>query len=531
MPSEHGPPPPTTTTTTVATTTTAKKKSYGKQKTYGKAVRSHLGGWFGRSLWTDLEKETAAQKGDGLKKEEDEEQEDKKMAGVEETKGKEKEGGKEEAAPKKQTATTAASRNSGRPAVLQKINVVVATDEDEREQDRNIDSVVGRLGILSISDQASSVPAAAAERRASVVVSESSASSVRGGSDKENEATSAYNTPANTPRKPIVFAAAAAASRTLQDVSSPRGVLTERDPVKESPPRRRGLRKKVSALSTISATTTTMATTASATPSPLKCELSSKGLATEEGKEEAEEEENNHDHDHDHHGDHDDHDDHEEEEEGGGGAVVTEDSIRVWEDDTRDSVGRGRSFAVVIDKRVPTPPEAKEGGVEEEVRRQERSPVPETPQPESSAAVENLGRARSQPRRSADMPESLELPPSAVHDWSKAFSGPSETTQLLQLCSEPKIVDFAAHIEALLRESTVRKLGEASYSEVFLQQSDAGPPSGTVLKVIPFGKEDQCEVQSIVQEVRITKAMAEIEGFIGFRGYEFPVDSSGAVPC
>ena len=132
------------------------------------------------------------------------------------------------------------------------------------------------------------------------------------------------------------------------------------------------------------------------------------------------------------------------------------------------------------------------------------------------------------------MPESLEFLPSAFDDsddWSKAFPGPSETTQLLQLCSEPKIVDFAAHINALLKGSTVRKLGEASYSEVFLQQSDAGPLSSTVLKVIPFGKRDQCEVQSIVQEVRITKAMAEIEGFIGFSGYEFPVDSSGAVSC
>jgi hypothetical protein len=91
--------------------------------------------------------------------------------------------------------------------------------------------------------------------------------------------------------------------------------------------------------------------------------------------------------------------------------------------------------------------------------------------------------------------------------------------QLLQLCDKHEVVDFTTHINSLLKDSTIRKLGEASYSEVFL----VTPPkssSTTVLKVIPFGKEDQCEVKSILQEVRITKAMAEtgIDGFIGFRG-------------
>ncbi|KAI5779737.1 hypothetical protein EDC01DRAFT_620976, partial [Geopyxis carbonaria] len=63
----------------------------------------------------------------------------------------------------------------------------------------------------------------------------------------------------------------------------------------------------------------------------------------------------------------------------------------------------------------------------------------------------------------------------------------------------------------------IRKLGEASYSEVFLQ-SPVGSNDTIVWKVIPFGKEEQCEIESIIQEIRITKIMSEIEGFIGFRG-------------
>jgi len=96
-------------------------------------------------------------------------------------------------------------------------------------------------------------------------------------------------------------------------------------------------------------------------------------------------------------------------------------------------------------------------------------------------------------------------------------SNTSEAYQLIQLSSEQKIVNFATYIHSILKNCSIQKLGEASYSEVFLQLG-SDPKNATVLKVIPFGAEDQCEVKSIVQEVRITKTMATIEGFIGFRG-------------
>lgn len=93
---------------------------------------------------------------------------------------------------------------------------------------------------------------------------------------------------------------------------------------------------------------------------------------------------------------------------------------------------------------------------------------------------------------------------------------------LLSLCTISKVLNFAEHIDTLLLQSTIRKLGEASYSEVFLQSHQSHLPAATalptVLKIIPFGGLDQCMLSSIIQEVSITKSMATIDGFIGFCG-------------
>ena len=96
-------------------------------------------------------------------------------------------------------------------------------------------------------------------------------------------------------------------------------------------------------------------------------------------------------------------------------------------------------------------------------------------------------------------------------------AGSLSAEQLLRLCTNPSVLDFEEYINSLSETSSIRKLGEASYSEVFLQLIP-GSLSTTVLKIIPFGGPDQCELESIIQEVRITKAMGDIEGFIGFRG-------------
>jgi hypothetical protein len=98
-----------------------------------------------------------------------------------------------------------------------------------------------------------------------------------------------------------------------------------------------------------------------------------------------------------------------------------------------------------------------------------------------------------------------------------ASSDLSPTETLLSLCTEKRILDFTQHIDSLLHKGSIRKLGEASYSEVFLSSSG---DNSTVLKIIPFNKSpdqvDQCAPSAIVQELRITLAMAPIKGYIAF---------------
>jgi Haspin like kinase domain len=93
---------------------------------------------------------------------------------------------------------------------------------------------------------------------------------------------------------------------------------------------------------------------------------------------------------------------------------------------------------------------------------------------------------------------------------------------LLEFCSVNEVVDFVEHIQGLLESATISKLGEASYSEVFtLTHSDG---TTTVLKVIPFNGTDENDpsmsnLQDLLQEIRISTAMAKVEGFADFQGY------------
>src|SRR5690606_12417339 len=93
----------------------------------------------------------------------------------------------------------------------------------------------------------------------------------------------------------------------------------------------------------------------------------------------------------------------------------------------------------------------------------------------------------------------------------------SQLEELLEICTEHDVVDFTQYIKGLTRRSRITKLGEASYSEVFLQ-SFSNLNKTNVLKIIPFGEKDQCFISQILQEVRITRTMAQFPGFIGFEG-------------
>jgi len=89
---------------------------------------------------------------------------------------------------------------------------------------------------------------------------------------------------------------------------------------------------------------------------------------------------------------------------------------------------------------------------------------------------------------------------------------------LLGLCEQQDARVFSAHVSKLLdRSYHFRKIGEASYSEVF-EQYQPGLKGSTVLKIIPFGGEEDCAIKDIIQELKITKTLSGLEGFIGFRG-------------
>lgn len=89
---------------------------------------------------------------------------------------------------------------------------------------------------------------------------------------------------------------------------------------------------------------------------------------------------------------------------------------------------------------------------------------------------------------------------------------------LLKLCDQLRPTSFAAFIEDLTVRSSLLKLGEASYSEVFLETCKSRAEQ-TVLKIIPFGPAAaQIPVRDIVQELRISKTMSRTAGFVGFKG-------------
>jgi serine/threonine-protein kinase haspin len=87
----------------------------------------------------------------------------------------------------------------------------------------------------------------------------------------------------------------------------------------------------------------------------------------------------------------------------------------------------------------------------------------------------------------------------------------AEHARLFQLCDQYAPLAFDEYIRTLVETATITKLGEASYSEVFLAHSD----EQQVLKVIPFGDEaGEVPINDIIQELRITHTMSDCRGFV-----------------
>ncbi|KAG4303268.1 hypothetical protein PCK1_000606 [Pneumocystis canis] len=109
------------------------------------------------------------------------------------------------------------------------------------------------------------------------------------------------------------------------------------------------------------------------------------------------------------------------------------------------------------------------------------------------------------------------------HVLNKAKHFPENKTEssiiesLLSLASQSNILKFSDYISSLLSTYTITKLGEASFSEVYLMKNENSQE--TVLKIVPFGKKSQEKAQDILHEVRVTKRMSSINGFVKSKGF------------
>jgi hypothetical protein len=105
----------------------------------------------------------------------------------------------------------------------------------------------------------------------------------------------------------------------------------------------------------------------------------------------------------------------------------------------------------------------------------------------------------------------------------KDIAEPKEGIELLlQFCTKDETVRFTEYIEEALKTASIHKLGEATYSEVFTLNRKDGTTA--VLKIIPFNTTpdekdtSMSNLEDLIQEIRISRAMANIEGFADFQG-------------
>lgn len=77
-----------------------------------------------------------------------------------------------------------------------------------------------------------------------------------------------------------------------------------------------------------------------------------------------------------------------------------------------------------------------------------------------------------------------------------------------------RIIEFTKYIYQIALEGEFRKINEASYSEVYIQEH---PETGEskIYKIIPFGNEElnQAPIQDIIQELSITNLVMDLKGY------------------
>lgn len=350
--------------------------------------------------------------------------------------------------------------------------------------DAEVDAVTDHLLSLTLSKSSSAQTAAGTtvtttvEKKIELGASHngsrrSSTSSLDAGSDKENMPSPPSPEMLRTPPRDPPMRRVSPMLLTPTPDGQMRGVLGEKfgDDAVESPPRKHGLRKRSSMLSSTGAG-----------PSPLRKQTPSKPLSD---------------------------------------VTPPPEPIPVWDDDLQ--------HVIVVQPESPPPEPANDDELRSAERekgaRRKKSPskfavvIPRGTAPEEETnpnEFEPEPTPQESPASSSEFSELTELSDLSTPEDEGDLA---KTNELLNLCNTPRVVDFTAHMDAVGSQAIIKKLGEASYSEVYLQTPTDCDEEPVVLKIIPFGKEEQCEITQIIQEVRITKAMGEIEGYIGFRGY------------
>lgn len=458
----------------------SRKPAPKQKKTYGKNVKSHISGWFGRDLWNAVEPADLKKKKEKEKRQSVEEDED---ADIEKQLAREASERQLLGEIKPEDEIRKSDTRPKSTASIETVNTdnIPGTPEHE-ELEANILALLDGIQNLDMAE----IPATSLVENdpesddeetfdSTLAVQEDiDHKSIKENSDKENDEPS-FPGPGSS------RASRKRSSDALREALKERSISPERDsePLEsliESPARKNGVRKKGSLVHRMSA--------GSPATSPLKKET----MALE---------------------------------------TVRVEDIKVWEDmDGENIPGKmepSRKLADARNKLKEQTPVIEildsEDEQEDERRRKTTQRIVTTepvkpPTQEKTPTVEKLVISQQE----ASHQEQYDSDDSELTLQGDYFNS-LPLDELLRACTVPNIIDFATHINTILTTSTITKLGEASYSEVFLQLTPMPTfMTATVLKIIPFGGADQCALSSIIQEVSITDSMGLIPGYIGFRG-------------
>lgn len=463
---------------TLDQSTASRKPAPKQKKTYGKNVKSHISGWFGRDLWNAVEPADSKKRKDKEKRQSVDDDDDDDEADIQKQLARE--------ASERQLLGEIKPEYDTRPKSTTSIETfntdnIPGTPEHE-ELEANILALLDGIQNLDMAatPPVENDPGSDGEEKfdGTLAVQEDiDHKSIKENSDKENDEPS-------LPGPGSSRASRKRSSDALREALKERSISPERDsePLEsliESPARKNGVRKKGSLVHRMSV--------GSPATSPLKNEA----MAPE---------------------------------------TMRVEDIKVWEDmDGENTTGKmepSRKLAEARNKLKEQTPVIEildsEDEKEDERRRKTTQRVAtaepaKPPAQDKTPTVENPVIISQQEVSHQEQYDSDDSELTLQGDYPSFNSLPLD--ELLRACTVPNIIDFTTHINTILTTSTITKLGEASYSEVFLQVTPMPTfMTATVLKIIPFGGADQCALSSIIQEVSITDSMGLIPGYIGFRG-------------